>query len=74
VPFRTANIALLEAGASRVVRAQGYEAFGAEQPASGLAQSLDRFSLDAQAVASREAIVVPDTREDPRWVFLPKTA
>jgi PAS domain-containing protein len=74
VRFRTANIALLEASALRVVRAQGYEAFGAEQAVSGLAQSLDRFSLDAEAVASREAIVVPDTREDPRWVFLPETA
>jgi len=74
VPFRAANIALLEGGTLRMAHAQGYESFGLENPVLSLTERLDGFVLDAAAIESQDGVVVRDTREDPRWVVVPETA
>ncbi|MBC8249887.1 MAG: GAF domain-containing protein, partial [Anaerolineales bacterium] len=74
VPCSTANITLLEGDTLRVVRWQGYEAFGAEEMISGLVQSLDDLTSDAEVVHSRKPMVIPDTHQDPRWVVFDETA
>ncbi len=74
VPFRAANIALLHGGTLRIARAQGYEPFSPENAVLNLVQPLDGFVLDAQAIHSQRAVVVPDVREDPRWVIVPESS
>jgi len=74
VPFRAANIALLQGGTLRIARARGYEPFSIENAVLNLIQPLDGFVLDAQAIHSQHAIVIRDVREDPRWVVVPETS
>nr|MBC8446477.1 PAS domain S-box protein [Chloroflexota bacterium] len=74
VPCNTANIALLEGDTLRVACWQGYEAFGAEEMISGLVQSLDDLTSDAEVVHSRKPMVIPDTHQDPRWAVFDETA
>jgi PAS domain S-box-containing protein len=74
VPFRTANVALLEGDSLRIAHWRGYEMAGAEEFMLGLIQPLSDFSLDAEAVRARKALVVPDTQQEPQWVVLDETA
>jgi diguanylate cyclase (GGDEF)-like protein len=74
VPYNTANIMLLEGDTLRIARWHGYETFGGEDLVANLVQSLDDFPLDAQAIRSREPVIVLDTCQEPRWVVFPDTA
>ncbi|MBN1178387.1 MAG: GAF domain-containing protein, partial [Anaerolineae bacterium] len=74
VYFTTANIALVEGGTLRTVRWQGYNGFGAQEMISKLLQSVDQFRLDAEAIETQRAVIVPDTGQEPRWVTLKETA
>jgi two-component sensor histidine kinase len=56
VPFRTANVALLEGDSLRIAHWRGYEMAGAEEFMLGLIQPLSDFSLDAEAVRARKAL------------------
>jgi PAS domain S-box-containing protein len=68
IPYKAANISLLEGDSLRVVRWQGYETFGGEEVISDLLQPLAAFPLNANAVTSRRPIVVQNTRQEPRWI------
>ena len=74
VSHSTANIALLEDGALRIVCWQGYQDSAWIEWASSLVQPLADFALDAEAVRSREPLVISDTSQEPRWVTLDETA
>ncbi len=73
VPYNTANIALLEDDFLRIAHWQGYEAFGTGELISNLLQPLDDFLVDAEAVRLQRPVVIPDTRQEPRWVVFPET-
>jgi PAS domain S-box-containing protein len=73
VPFTTAHIALLEDDIFYVVRGHGYEAFGSKDLVASFRQPLAHFPLDAGAIQERKALIVPDTRSEPRWVNTPGT-
>ncbi len=74
VPHSTANIALLEDDALRVVRWRGYEVYDSEEFISNLVQPLADFPLNAETVRSREPLVIHNTHQEPRWVVLEETA
>ncbi|MDX1688355.1 MAG: GAF domain-containing protein [Candidatus Promineifilaceae bacterium] len=71
VPHETANIALLEGDEMRVVRWRGYEDFESANMIDDMVRSLSDFPLAAAVVETREPTIVADTREDPRWRFVP---
>jgi PAS domain S-box-containing protein len=85
VPFTAANIALLEDDTFHVVRGYGYEAFGSadlvatfNRPLSDFpllvatfSRPLSYFPLDDEAIQARKALIVLDTRSEPRWVTPP---
>jgi PAS domain S-box-containing protein len=71
VPFITANVALLEDNTLHVVRGYGYEAFGCEEMVATSNWPLSYFPLDAEAIQARRALVILDTRSEPRWVTTP---
>ncbi|MFQ5576548.1 MAG: PAS domain S-box protein [Anaerolineae bacterium] len=73
VSHSAANIMLLDGGILRVAHHHGYRSFGSKDMVSRLEQSLSNFPLDAKVVQSRQPLVVPDTRQNPHWVTLPKT-
>ena len=73
VPHHTANIALLEGDALRIVRTQGYTEYAGQADPLDLVQPLTTVPLDAQALDSRTPLVVPDTGAEPRWQVYPAT-
>ncbi len=73
VPFRSANIALVERGALRVVRAQGYDAFGAGEWIDGLVQPLAEMGATGAAVQSGQPLVVEDTAAQAGWAVYEPT-
>jgi PAS domain S-box-containing protein len=74
VPYDAANIALVEGDFLRIVRWQGYQAFGCEEFIAHLMQSLTEWPLDERVIRSRKPLVIPDTRREPRWTKLEETA
>ncbi len=67
VPYRAANISMLEGDKLHIVRWRGYEEFG--QPDIGdFLLSLTDLPLEEEAVAGRKPLLVPDTRREPRWI------
>jgi diguanylate cyclase (GGDEF)-like protein len=74
VPYSTANIALLEGDFLRIAHWQGYEAFGVGELIPNLVQPLDDFLVEAEAIRSQRPVIVPDTRQEPRWVVFPEMA
>jgi PAS domain S-box-containing protein len=74
VPYDTAHIGLLEKNELRVVRWQGYDRFEAENFIANLIQPMADFPLDTKTVQTMEAIVVPDTSQEPHWVTFAETA
>jgi PAS domain S-box-containing protein len=74
VPFKTANITLLQEDTLYVARRQGYQTFKADQYMATLVQPLSDFPIDAEAIRARQPVVVCDTRQDSRWTRLDKTA
>lgn len=73
VPYKTANIALLQDDTLHIACWQGYEALGSEELISELTQPLTDFPLETEAVRSQKPIVIYDTHHDPRWVMLDGT-
>jgi len=74
VPYSSANITLLEDDTLRVARWRSYEEFGGEELVSSLVQALDDLTVDLDVIQSRQSLVIPDTRQEPRWVVFPETA
>ncbi|MCK6630183.1 MAG: GAF domain-containing protein [Anaerolineae bacterium] len=73
VPCKKATIRLLTGNILRIAYRQGEMAFDT-QLASGQDQPLAEFPFDAEVVQSHQALIIPDTRQEPRWVSLPHTS
>ena len=67
VSCSAANIIIIEAGALKIVRWWGYEKMGGEM-VMATAQPLTGFPLDVEILASRQPLVISDTRQNPKWV------
>jgi PAS domain S-box-containing protein len=74
VSYSAANIMILKRGNLRIVRHQGYHTFSSREIMPTLRQSLEDFPLDAEVVETRRALVVPDTRQNPRWITTTESA
>lgn len=74
VPFKSANIALLEGDRLRIARWYGYPNFNDEEFLARLVQPVADFPLDQGVIESREPLTIPETQLNPRWVSLPQTA
>jgi PAS domain S-box-containing protein len=74
VPYKAANIMLLEGESLRIARWQGYEAFDGENMFSNLVQPLTALQADTEVVQSKKPVVISDTHQDPRWVMFDETA
>jgi PAS domain S-box-containing protein len=70
VPFKTANIVLLEGDTLRSARWQGYDTFGGEEAITNFLQPLYALPLEERIVESRQPLVIRDTRREPRWLAL----
>ena len=70
VPFKTANIVLLEGETLRIARWQGYETFGGEEEIADFLYSLQALPLEEQVVRSHQPLVIHDTRQESRWLSL----
>ena len=74
VPYKAANIMLLEGDILHVARWQGYETYGGEEIFAHLVQPLTTLQADTEVVQSKKPIVISDTHKDPRWVVFDETA
>ncbi|MCA9873562.1 MAG: PAS domain S-box protein [Anaerolineales bacterium] len=74
VPFAAAHIMLLAGDTLQIARWQGYSQYGGEDFISHLLQSLSALPLEKEVVASRQPLVIADTRQEPRWVVFDETA
>ncbi len=74
VPYSAANIMLLENDTLHCVRWQGYERFHNEAFISTLVQLVTDFFSAAEAVRTKQPVVIPHTDLEPRWVVLAETA
>lgn len=73
VPCQKASIrVLVEDKILRTAHRRGDEAFDIKL-VSNRDQPLTELPLDAEVIHSRQAIIIPDTQKDSRWVNLPKT-
>lgn len=70
VPFKTANILLLEGDTLRSARWQGYDIFGGEEAVANFLQPLYAVPLEERIVKSRQPLVIRDTRREPLWMAL----
>jgi len=68
VPGDAFNIALIEDGEARIVRARGYERFGLAGRVVDLTLSIETFPTLAEMVHRGEPTVVADVTIDPRWI------
>ncbi|MEJ2748377.1 MAG: PAS domain S-box protein [Anaerolineae bacterium] len=70
VPFKTANIVLLENETLRIARWQGYETFGGEDAIANFLQPLYAFPLERKIVETCQPAVIHDTRQEAQWISL----
>jgi two-component system, cell cycle sensor histidine kinase and response regulator CckA len=70
VPFKTANILLLEGDTLRSARWQGYDIFGGEEAIANFLQPLYAVPLEERIVKSQRPLVIQDTRREPLWIAL----
>jgi PAS domain S-box-containing protein len=74
VPHSAANIMLLKESELNIVRWRGYQTFGSEELLANLKQSLVDFPIDAEVIQQQQPLIIPDTRQDLRWVTMPASA
>lgn len=72
VAFRSATIMLLEGDVLRNKRWRGYE--GDEAVIASMELPLNGFPVNAEVVRSREPLIIPDVRKEPRWITFEATA
>jgi PAS domain S-box-containing protein len=70
-PSDASNIMFIEDGQARVVRASGYERFGAEEFVASLVFNVREIPCLRQMVETGEPTVVSSTQECPTWIELP---
>jgi two-component system, cell cycle sensor histidine kinase and response regulator CckA len=74
VPFKAAQIVLLEGDTLTATRWQGYDAYGDDAFLPNLIQSISTLPLDQEAIATRNPVVIADTRQDTRWQLFDDTS
>lgn len=72
VPCQKVTIRLLTGDTLRVAYKQGEMAFDTQQTPDK-DRLLTEFPFDAEAIQSHQTLIIPDTLQEPRWVFLPHT-
>lgn len=72
VPFKTANIALLDNDTLQIAKWQGYDIFGGDEVVNNLVQPLSAFLIEADVVKTRQPYVIHNTRQETRWVSIEK--
>ncbi len=72
VSFRSATIMLLDGDVLRNRHWRGYE--GDETVIADMELPLDKFAANAEVVYSRTPVIIPDVRNDTRWVRLEGTS
>lgn len=70
VPFKTANIVLLENETLRIARWQGYDIFGGEDAIANFLQPLYAFPLESKIIETGQPAVIHDTRQEAQWLSL----
>ncbi len=74
VPYDTANVMLLDThGTLRTYRLRGYERWTDVERIRQITFSAQQDRKFRQMVLNRQSILIPDTRQDPRWQPLPGT-
>ncbi len=72
VPHDAANVMLIEEGVARIVRHHGYSARGLDDYMDTLRFEVERLPNLKQMVTSQRTLNIPDLRDDPGWVSLPR--
>ncbi len=71
IPCDAANILSYEGKVSRVLKGRGYERFGGQRAElEGTTFEIDDYAT-LRKMVSGEAMVIPDTTQDPSWVIRP---
>ena len=73
VPYDSANIGLIQGDVLRNVRDRGYDIHGDGDFVAGALVPLTDLPTDAASLRTQRPVVVPDTRQDPRWLAFPET-
>lgn len=73
VPHDAGNVMLIESGLVRMVRSYGYVERSGQPDLVGQPFPLTQTPILQRAVATRQAVLVPDTDADPEWVQMPET-
>lgn len=74
VPYRTANIVLLDGDKLNTVRWQGYEDYDSERFIANLKQNLTDYPVEQETVRTGLPIAIYDTHKDQRWRMMPETS
>lgn len=74
VPYSTANITLLEDNQVKMVRWQGHKYAHNESVITNIFQQFEKFPLSAKQLETGLPVLLPDTKEEPHWVYTPETA
>ncbi|MGD2049074.1 MAG: PAS domain S-box protein, partial [Chloroflexota bacterium] len=74
VPYRTANIVLLDGDKLNTVRWQGYEDYDSERFIANLKQNLTDYPVEKETVRTGLPIAIYDTHKDQRWRMMPETS
>ncbi|MGD8623736.1 MAG: GAF domain-containing protein [Anaerolineae bacterium] len=72
IPGDGTRLMLLDGGSARVVRWQGYERFGMDASIKSLVLPIADFPLLRHMVETGDAVYIPDTWADARWVRRPE--
>ena len=67
----TFNIMMIEEGMARVVRWRGYEVFDFVDEISSTTVPLEKYPSLVTMVKTGEAVVIPNTSQDPAWISSP---
>jgi putative nucleotidyltransferase with HDIG domain len=74
VPFKAANIMLIEGGVVRVARHRGYTALGLEAWIMGLQLRITEVPSFRRMLKTQQPLVIADTHVDPEWAAFPETS
>lgn len=70
VPYKTANIMLLDKGVLHMAAWKGYDSIDKEEYADTLVHPIDKFPLVEEIVWSQQSLTLSDTHGDPRWIVV----
>jgi PAS domain S-box-containing protein len=74
VPYDAANVMLIKNHVLHLVRWRGYQPVGTEEILAKLKQSIADFPIDAEVIQQHQPLVIPDVRQEPRWIITSTSA